>query len=200
MRRSAPSSARRLVPSLRPLSPAAELSIEWISIRRASASADRLFFALLASLSRLGRPVGYAYSCGIPDTIASAVKSGIACPLARDGPPPITSFSIPVLRGGSPALSAGSRKSVFKWRSFSRTQSEGVGFARPAPLLVEINPRNKRLAGLNKPPSLPAKYLRFNNGGRKGDWPRQGSGPIWHGVGVPHPLLTRAFLRAQVVI
>ena len=44
MRRSAPSSARRLV-SLRPLSPkAAELSIEWISIRRASASAGALFY------------------------------------------------------------------------------------------------------------------------------------------------------------
>jgi hypothetical protein len=151
------------------------------------------FFCAARFLVSASRPVGYAYSCGIPDTIASAVKSGIACPLARDGPPPITSFSIPVLRGGSPALSAGSRKSVFKWRSSSRTQSEGVGFARPAPLLVEINPRNKRLAGLNKPPSLPATYLRFNNGGRKGDWPRQGSGPIWHGVGVPHPLLTRAF-------
>ena len=53
------------------------------------------FFCAARFLVSASRPVGYAYSCGIPDTIASAVKSGIACPLTRDGPPPITSFSIP---------------------------------------------------------------------------------------------------------
>ena len=43
----------------------------------------------------------------------------------------------------------------------------------------------QKIGTFKQSPSLPNAYLPFNDGGRKGNWPRQGSGPIWHGVAFP---------------
>ena len=49
---------------------------------------------------------------------------------------------------------------------------------------------SKRLARLNKRRAYLVHNFPLTTGEREGDWSRQGSGPIWHGAGIPLPLFT----------
>ena len=60
---------------------------------------------------------------------------------------------------------------------------------RSTPFLEQFS---KRLARLNNRRAYLVLIFPSTMGEQEGDWPRQGSGPICHGAGIPLPLLTRA--------